>query len=208
MSDMQLLGSPTSPYVRKVLVLAHEAGIIDRLPVEAASGTPLAPNARTVGHNPLGKVPCLVLDDGPALYDSRVICEYLDAEQGEGRFFPQAGPARWRALTLAALGDGITDAGLLIVYEARLRPEEKQFSPFVEGQREKVVRGLDVAELQWLAHLSGPMDIGQIALACALGYVELRDLAPDWRSTRRGLAAWYDAFRLRPSMTATEPPKG
>jgi glutathione S-transferase len=199
---MKLFHSPTSPYVRKVLVLMAEAGI-SGVELVAASGTPVAPDAGVIERNPLGKIPALCREDGPTLYDSRVICQFLDAQAG-GRFYPN-GARRWDCLTVEATADGILDAAVLMVYETRIRPEEKRFAPWVEGQWAKVDRALDVLENRWIDHLNGPMDMGQIATACALGYLNFRHASRDWPKGRAKLAAWYDAFARRPSMQATIP---
>lgn len=200
---MKLFHSPTSPYVRKVLVLIAEAGI-DGIELVAASGTPVAPDSGVIERNPLGKIPALCRDDGPTLYDSRVICQFLDSESGN-RFYP-SGARRWDTLTVEATADGILDAAVLMVYESRIRPEDKRFAPWVEGQWSKIDRALDVLETRWIDHLNGPLDMGQIATGCALGYVDFRLNSRDWRKTRPRLAAWFAAFAARPSMQATIPP--
>ena len=199
---MRLFHSPTSPYVRKVLVLMAEAGI-GGVELVAASGTPVAPDAGVIERNPLGKIPALCREDGPTLYDSRVICQFLDSQAG-GRFYP-AGARRWDTLTVEATADGILDAAILMVYETRIRPEDKRYAPWVEGQWAKVGRALDVLENRWIDHLNGPMDMGQIATACALGYLDFRHASREWRKGRPKLAAWYDTFARRPSMQATIP---
>ncbi len=201
---MRLYSSPTSPYVRKVIVVARECGLIDRIDLVPSAGNPLDPGTNPVGLNPLGKIPALERAEGPALYDSRVICRYLSGLAG-GALYP-AGAAEWDALTLEATADGILDAALLMVYEERMRPEELRFAPWVEGQWAKVERALDTLETRWIAHLRGPLDIGQIATGCALGYLDFRHSARGWRDTRPSLVAWFDAFAARPSMRDTAPP--
>ncbi|MFN4154478.1 MAG: glutathione S-transferase [Paracoccaceae bacterium] len=199
---MNLTHSPTSPYVRKVLVLIAETGLTG-ITLTPASGTPVAPDATVVARNPLGKIPALERDDGPTLYDSRVICHYLNARAGADLY--PAAPRLWDSLTVEATADGILDAALLMVYETRIRPEEKRFPPWVEGQWEKIDRALDVLETRWTDHLNGPLDIGQIATACALGYLDFRHAARHWRKARPHLAAWEATFAARPSMQATLP---
>ncbi len=201
---MRLFWSANSPYARKALVLVHELSLMDRVGVVAATGGPLDPGSLPLAQNPLGKIPVLERADGPAIYDSRVICRYLDAQAG-GRMYP-SGPAQWETLTLEATADGIMDAALLMVYEDRLRPEGLRFAPWVESQWGKVARALDVLEGRWLSHLNGPLDMGQIAVGCALGYLDLRHAARDWRDGRPGLAAWDRVFAARPAMVATRPP--
>lgn len=200
---MRLYFSPTSPYVRKVIVLLHETGQFGEVELVTGSGTPLDPGSAPVEANPLGKVPALERPDGPALYDSRVICRYLDDRAGAGLY--PVGARLWDTLTVEATGDGILDAALLMVYEGRLRPEEMRFAPWVEGQWAKVERALDVLETRWIPHLEGPLDAGQIAVGCALGYLDLRHDARRWRNGRARLAAWYAGFAARPSMRATVP---
>ena len=200
---MRLFFSPTSPYVRKVMVLLHETGQIDEVQLVTGSGSPVDPGTAPLEANPLGKVPALERPDGPALYDSRVICRYLDDRAGAG-LYPQ-GARHWDTLTVEATADGILDAALLMVYEGRLRPEELRFAPWVEGQWAKVDRALDALETRWIAHLDGPLDAGQIAVACALGYLDFRHGARGWRTARPHLSAWYDRFAARPSMMATIP---
>lgn len=200
---MRLYFSPTSPYVRKVMVLLHETGQAGEVELVSGSGSPVDPGTAPLEANPLGKVPALERPDGPALYDSRVICRYLDARAGAGLYPEDA--QLWDTLTVEATGDGILDAALLMVYEGRLRPEELRFVPWVEGQWAKVDRALDVLETRWLAHLQGPLEAGQIAVGCALGYLDFRHGARGWRTGRPGLAAWFEGFAARPSMMATLP---
>jgi glutathione S-transferase len=200
---MRLYFSPTSPYVRKVVVLLHETGQFGEVELVRAAGTPLDSGSAPVEANPLGKVPALERADGPVLYDSRVICRYLDDRAGAG-LYPE-GERLWDTLTVEATGDGILDAALLMVYEGRLRPEEMRFAPWVEGQWAKVERALDVLETRWTQHLEGPLDAGQIAVGCALGYLDLRHDVRGWRNGRARLAAWYAGFAARPSMRATVP---
>ena len=130
---MKLFFSPTSPYVRKCLIAAHELGLVDRIQLLPSSAHPVQRDARIIASNPLGKVPTLITDQGQALYDSRVICEYLDQLAGGGKLFPAAGPARWSALTLQALGDGILDGALLARYEDAARPEPLRWSDLAYG---------------------------------------------------------------------------
>ena len=199
---MKLMHSTTSPYVRKVDVLLRESGLIDQVTYTPGSGTPLVPNSETLNVNPLGKVPALLRDDGPALYDSRVICRFFDDMAG-GKFYPAS--RLYEVLTLEATADGILDAALLMVYEGRLRPEEKRFEDWVEGQWAKIDRTLDALNDRWMSHLHGPLDMGQIAVGCALGYLDLRHDARNWRKDRDPLAAWFEVFAKRDSMIATVP---
>lgn len=200
---MKLAYSPASPYVRKVMVLLHETGQLDDVALVEGSGTPLAPNAETIQKNPIGKIPALERPDGPTLYDSRVICAFLDARAG-GKLYPE-GTRRWETLTLEATGDGIMDAALLMTYEGRLRPEDKQMAEFVDAQFAKIENACSALNTRWMSHLAGPLDMGQIAVACALAYVDFRHGHRDWRSGNDGLASWYESFSQRPAMQATAP---
>jgi glutathione S-transferase len=200
---MRLYFSPTSPYVRKVMVLLHETGQIGGVELVAGSGNPVDPAGAPLDANPLGKVPALERPDGPALYDSRVICRYLDDRAASG-LYPE-GARLWDTLTVEATGDGILDAALLMVYEGRIRPEELRYGPWVEGQWAKVDRALDALETRWVAHLQGPLDAGQIAVGCALGYLDFRHHVRDWRNGRPRLAGWFAGFDARASMRATVP---
>lgn len=202
--DMRLYGSLTSPFVRKVRVLLLETGQQDAVAFVLASGTPLDPGTTPTALNPLGKVPCLERSDGPAIYDSRVICRYLDARAGSRLYPPE--PRLWEALTLEATADGIMEAVVNITYESRLRPEEHRLSAVVDGLWLKVARSLDVLEDRWIGYLAGPVDAAQIAIGCALSYLDLRASDREWRTGRPALAAWFEAFDGRPSMQATRPP--
>lgn len=199
---LQLFDNPASPFCRKVKVLAQEAGQSDRIEVVYAVGHPLASDKMPVVQNPLGKIPALVREDGPAIYDSRVICRYLDDLFGAG-LYPQK--RIWEVLTLEATGDGIMDAAVLMVYESRCRDEEHRSEDWVEGQWAKVERALDALGARWMSHLSGQVDAGQIAVGCALGYLGFRHGGRDWRKGREGLAKWFEGFSKRDSMQATVP---
>lgn len=201
---MKLAYSPASPYVRKVMILLHETDQLDAVELVEGSGTPLAPNAETVQKNPIGKIPALERPDGATLYDSRVICAFLDARAGN-RLYP-TGPRRWETLTLEATGDGIMDAALLMTYEGRLRPEALRMQDFVDAQYAKIEQACAALNTRWMSHLAGPLDMGQVAIACALAYVDFRHGHRDWRKGNDGLAAWYETFSQRPSMQATLPP--
>lgn len=201
---MRLYHSPTTPFGRKVMVLILEAGLQDRIEVLSAGGSPLDTGTMPLERNPLGKIPALERDDGGALYDSRVICRYLDATFGLGLY--PAAPRLWDTLVLEATADGILDAAVLMAYETRLRPEEKRFPDWVEGQWQKVDRALAMIEAERMEALAGPLDMAHLALGCALGYLDFRHAARDWRQGRPRLAAWAETLAARPSMRATLPP--
>lgn len=201
---MKLHYSAASPYVRKVLVTAAECGLDGRIETVNTAVAPIKPNLDLARENPLMKVPTLITDDGQVLYDSRVICEYLDSQHAGVKLIPAGGADRWRVLRWQAMADGITDAGLLCRYEAAVRPEDKRSAEWTAGQLTKVTQGLDMAEAD-AALLTGPINLGQIALACSIGWLEFRNVAGDLRASRPKLSAWYDSFSQRPSMQATAP---
>ncbi len=200
---MLLHTNPASPFGRKVAVVAHETGLASRIEVRDQAVSPVSPNDAVAAANPLGKIPCLVTDDGEALYDSRVIAEYLDGLHGAARLFPAGGEARWRTLRRQALSDGIMDAAVAARYEAVLRPEAYRWDGWIEGQKRKVARGLDRLEAE-AADLDG-VDIGLIAAGCALGYLDFRYPDWPWRPGRPHLAAWFERFDARASMQQTRP---
>jgi glutathione S-transferase len=200
---MQLYTSPTTPFGRKVMIQILESGLQDRVEVQTVAGSPLDPGSLPLDRNPLGKIPALVPQGGEAIYDSRVICRYLDQLSGAGLY--PAGDALWPVLTLEATADGILEAAVLIVYEARLRPEEARYGPWVEAQWSKISRALDAIEARWLPLLDRPLTMAHVATGAALGYLDFRHAARDWRQGRPGLAAWEKTFSARPAMVATRP---
>ncbi len=199
---MILRSSPASPFVRKVRIAAAVLGLADRIDVQTVDLNDPSDSIRA--ENPLGKIPALVLDDGTVYYDSRVILEYLDAHAGGGRIIPRDGPARFAALRLQALCDGVLDASVLIVYEERYRPADKRVQSWVERQAGKVARALTALEAAPPALAAVP-DVGQIALACVLGYRDLR-FGGTWRKEYPKLVAWLDRFAAQvPAYAATAP---
>ncbi|MBO9445944.1 glutathione S-transferase [Ruegeria sp. R14_0] len=201
---MKLYFSPTSPYVRKVMVLLHETDQLQDVELMTTATTPMSPAEPLLAKAPLTKVPALERPDGPTLFDSRVICSFLNDRAQAGLY--QDGPRHWDVLTLEALADGILDAALLITYEGRMRPEDKQWDDWSDAQWTKIERACAALNQRWMAHLSGQLDMGQVAVACALGYLDFRHDARGWRKGNDALAAWYETFALRPSMVATQPP--
>jgi len=193
---MQLLYSPASPFARKVRIVAHEVGLADRIAISVVNPW-TGDEVRAV--NPLSKVPCMITDEGQPLHDSRVICEYLDA-LGGGGLFP-TGEARWRALTMQSLADGMGDAAVRAVVEGR-RPDGERHDDEIERQMKAITTGLDSLEKDGSA--AGAFHIGEIAVAAQLGYFDFRGVI-DWRAGRPGLAAWYQGIARRDSMVATEP---
>ena len=201
---MKLYSAETSPFARKVRVHLIETGQVDDVEIVPVHGSPVDPQTMPVAQNPLGKLPALERADGPAIYDSRVICRYLDARAG-GRLYP-AGNRLWETLTLEATADGIMEAAVLLVYETRIRPEDKRLPAWVDGQWAKVQRSLAAIDARWMSHLNGPLDMGQVAVGCALGYLDLRHPDRNWRKGMEALAGWYEGFSERESMKATVPP--
>lgn len=186
---MILRSAGPSPFGRKVKIAAKLTGNFASLTVEPTDTTDAQDSIRS--QNPLGKIPALVLDDGSTLFDSRVICEYFDAHSKAARLIPD-GDERWNVLRQQALGDGIMDAGIVQVYEKRMRPEDKWHEPWTTYQQEKIDRSLAVLEPQPPA-VSATPTIGEIAIACALGYLDLR-FEGTWRATHPSLVAWLVAF--------------
>lgn len=198
---MRLLSSPPSPFGRKIKIAAALLGLADRITVDVTDTNKADGPLRT--QNPLGKIPTLILEDGTALFDSRVILEYLDHLAGGGKIIPHDTAARFAALRLQALCDGLLDASLLQVYEARFRPEAVRHQPWLDYQAEKVTRTLDALE-KAPPHIDPLPDVGQIALACALGYQDLR-FQGRWRQTYPALVQWLDRFVAQvPSFAATK----
>ncbi|HYB09513.1 MAG TPA: glutathione S-transferase N-terminal domain-containing protein [Alphaproteobacteria bacterium] len=199
---MKLRYSSASPYVRKVLAVAYETGLESR--IERVPTAVWTPDTDIGKENPLGKVPSLTTDEGDVLYDSPVICEYLDSLHNGAKLFPPAGPERWKSLKLQSLADGILDAAILRRLEGTQRPVEQQSKKWMDRQAQAVERGMDSLE-RLVAGWGEALTIGQIAAACACGYLDFRFGHEDWRSDRAKLAAWYERFSKRPSIQATVP---
>ena len=198
---MKLYASNTSPFVRKVRVMILEAGLQNQVKQFLVTGSPLDPVSLPIAENPLGKIPTLVIGDGRAIFDSRVICHYL-ASLAWPEAYP-AGPRLWRTMSLEALADGIIEAALLIVYENRLRPAGQRSSPWIAGQWAKVARALDALEKDCAGDLAQPVCMGHLALGVALGYLDFRHSERDWRAGNPQLADWYTKIARRPALLAT-----
>jgi glutathione S-transferase len=205
MTTLKLFHSPASPYVRKVLVSAHEKGIANKIELLPSAAGPVKRDQTIIPHNPSGKVPTAILPDGQPLFDSRVICAYVDTLSETPRLVPTSREERFRVLTLEALADSILDAALLCRYEMVMRPEEKRWIDWYNGQMEKIDSGLDDLSSNWLNRLQSSISAGTIAVACALGYLDFRFADKDWRTGRKALADWYEDFAERESMKATWP---
>ena len=198
---MILKSSPASPFGRKVRVAASLLALAEKIDVRETDLNDPADSIRV--QNPIGKIPTLILDDGTVYYDSRVILEYLDHLAGGGRIIPREPKARFAALRLQALCDGILDASLLLVYESRYRPAEMRVQSWIDRQADKVARGL--AALEAASPTLDPLpDVGQIALACVLGYRDLR-FDGTWRKDHPRLLVWHDKFASQvPAFAATK----
>ncbi|MEM6934713.1 MAG: glutathione S-transferase [Pseudomonadota bacterium] len=199
---MKLYHAAPSPFVRKVMVVLKLTGLEADVELIDGFGTPVDPNEGVCSANPLGKIPCLVTDDGTAIFDSRVICRYLD-RKADGGLYP-GGDAEFAVLTTEALADGIMDAAILGVYEARVRPEELRYAPWVQAQLSKVHRALGELEGR-CSRFGEAMDAGHVAVGCALGYLDFRYPEMNWREGRPGLAAWFEGVAARPEMQETAP---
>jgi glutathione S-transferase len=196
--------SPKSPYVRKVMIVAHEHALLPRLSLVRSVAAMLQPNARLMQDNPLSKIPTLVRPDGRTLFDSVVICEYLDA-LGGGGLFPATGEPRWQALRWHAFGDGLLDALILWRNE---RERAVPLAPLLDAFEHKTRAALAVLETETEALAAAPFSIGSLTLGCALGYLDYRFDALGWRALAPRLAAWEAALAQRPSMQATRPVDG
>jgi len=200
--DMKLYWSSRSPFVRKVMVAAHEVGIADRIRTQRVVVAPNNPNIEVMQDNPLNKIPTLVFDDGTSLYDSRVICEYFDTLHDGPKLFPANPDLRWKALRRQALGDGLMEVIVLRLGEMN-RPREAQSEKHLAAFRLKATKTLDRLETE-ADGLSRAVTIGDIAIGCALAHLGFRFSADDWRAGRTNLAAWHADFSRRPSVRATE----
>lgn len=197
---MQLLTSAASPFVRKVRVLIRELEIANHITEVPVTTTAFNSDAQVVAANPIGKIPALIRPNGPTLYDSRVITRFLNDTHG-GSLYPDQ--RIWETLTLEATGDGIMETAVSMAYETRLRPEAQQSPDWIEAQWAKASRTIAAVNARWMSHLAGPMDVGHIAVACALSYVDLRHDARNWRIGNEDLAAWHAKFSERASMQDT-----
>ncbi len=198
---MKLRMSITSPFVRKCLIVAIEAGLdaqIERVPT-----SPWAPDTDLPKDNPLNKIPTLITDGGEVLYDSPVICEYLDSLHGGRKLIPVSGGERWRHLRLAALGDGIMDAAVQIRIETAIRPEDRRWPQWIERQTGAITRGLAGLEAE-CGDWGDDFLIGQITVATALGYLDFRPIIA-WRTAAPALAAWFTKVSARASISTTVP---
>ena len=204
---MQLLWSPRSPFVRKVMIVLHETGLLDRVETVRAVASMANVNPDILRHNPLGKIPVLITPHHGAIYDSPVICEYLDGLHAGVPMFPAEGSARITALRRQALGDGLLDVLLQTRNEAG-RPDGAPSPTYLAGFETKVAAALTALEAEAVALAGSAFDIGHIAIGCALGYLDFRFSDRDWRRDHPALAEWHAGFEARPSALATQPGEG
>jgi glutathione S-transferase len=197
---MILLYQSHSPFARKVLVFAHERGLADQLQVEHHETSPTNPNAQVYNRNPLGKVPVLIRPDQPPLFDSDVICAYLDDLHDGRKLVPALGELRWRALCLQAVAQGLADTGIRLRWETVRRPTAFRYQPLADGYRRKLLATYDWLETNIGEH--DPLHVGHIAIATTLSWLKFRDMA-DFYDRRPKLSGWFTAFEQRASMLAT-----
>ena len=197
---MKLIMAEASPFARKVRVVLRETNQLKDVEEVSIATSPFQVNEQAKAANPTGRIPSLSRADGPALYDSRVITRYLDAKASAG-LYPESG--LWDVLTVEATGDSMMDSAVSISYELRLRPEEKVSTEWTEAQWAKVMGGCDALQSQWMDLLNGPLTMAHISVACALGYLDLRHDARNWRHGHDALAAWFADFSKRSSFQDT-----
>ena len=200
---MKLHWSPRSPYVRKVMVCAHELQLLPQIVLVRSVAAMRQPNPVLMRDNPLSKIPTLVLDDGTTLFDSAVICEYLNA-LADGSLFPAAGAPRWQALRWQAFGDGLLDA-LVLWRNERERSDVSRSAELVQAFEVKTDAALTCLEVEAAELVNAPYSIGHVTLGCALGYLDFRFADLGWRARAPAMAGWYAAQQVRPAFVATEP---
>ncbi len=199
---LTLFSSEASPFVRFVRIAIVEADLTDHITVLNVATTAYDTDPALAAANPLGKIPALMREDGPTLFDSRVIVRYLNTLADAG-FYPDS--RIWDVQTLEAMGLGMADSSVAMVYEKRFRDPEHVTQRWIDAQWDKVDRTLTALEGQWMSHLAGPVTAGQMAVAAALGYHDFRHPDRNWRASHDSLASWFEEFSARPSMQATMP---
>lgn len=199
---MILHWSPKSPFVRKVMIAAHELELVDQITLVRSVAAMSAPNPQIMADNPLSKIPTLVLDDGAAIYDSSVICAYLN-DLADGPLLPRNGRERWTALTREALADGLLDV-LILWRNEREKPEAAQSPAWTKAFALKIERGLERLESDADALSQTPFSVGHIAVGSLLSYLDFRFGTLNWRANCPGLSIWHSNFSVRPSVVATE----
>ena len=199
---MKLVYSPPSPFVRKVTTLIHHADLHDRIELINVKTTALSVAEEARAANPLGKIPVMILENGKAIFDSRVITRYLDELAGSNLYSEEN---IYDILTLEALADGIMESAVSITYESKLRPENEQSPSWMEAQWSKVLHAIKALDDEEFKAMNGEMNMGQIAVACALGYLDFRHDARQWRSGHSNLASWNDKMMKLPALIKTMP---
>jgi len=199
---MKLVYSPPSPFVRKVTTLIHHADLHDRIELINVKTTALSVAEEARAANPLGKIPVMILGNGKAIFDSRVITRYLDELAGSNLYSEEN---IYDILTLEALADGIMESAVSITYESKLRPENEQSPSWMEAQWSKVLHAIKALDDEEFKAMNGEMNMGQIAVACALGYLDFRHDARQWRSGHSNLASWNDKMMKLPALIKTIP---
>jgi len=199
---MKLVYSPPSPFVRKVTTLIHHADLSDRIELVNVKTTALSVAEEARAANPLGKIPVMILEDGKAIFDSRVITQYLDELAGSN-LYPRE--RIYDILTLEALADGIMESAVSITYESKLRPENEQSPSWMEAQWSKVLHAVKALDSGVFKAMDGEINMGQIAVSCALGYLDFRHDARQWRSGHSKLASWNDEMMKLPALIKTIP---
>lgn len=199
---MKIFYSAASPFVRKTMIVAEELGIVDRIERLPAAASPVSRDRTIIPFNPLGQVPTFMTDDEQVLFDSKVICEYLN-DKFDGKLFGDE-HTRWSVLTDHAAADGVIAASLLVRYELLARPEALQWNEWIDGQTDKITTGLQYFEDK-AATLEDRIDIVTITLACAFDYLDFRLPDYNWQKRFPALKAWYDKFSVRPSIATTRP---
>ena len=201
---MKLISVNASPFVRKARILVHELGLQERVVVrDIGMVSPISNTQELNAVNPLGLIPALELENGEALYDSTVICEYLN-DLVDGPFFPLESVRRFRTLGLQALGNGILELSVALRYETAMRPPALQWQDWIDHQQQKITRGLDALEAR-CEQFEAPPLIGEITAACVLGYRDFRYPDDDWRPGRPRLVDWYETMMQRDSLRLTQP---
>ncbi len=201
---MKLYYAPASPFVRKVRIALYETNLLDQVELVPVTVSPIASGDIVPSRNPLGKIPCLELPDGNALYDSRVITRYISTLAPATELYPED-DTLWDALTLEATADGIMDAAVTMTYERRLRSDDMVFETYLDAQWQKIDRALTTIENRWMKQLNEQKNLPVLAVAAALGYIDFRHEDRNWRDTHPTLAAWEAEIRERPSIAATVP---
>ena len=196
---MKLIMSPPSPFARKARVLLRETGLIDRVEEMQVSSTPLNSAPEILAANPLGKIPALIREDGPAIYDSRIITRYLD-DMADAGLYPTT--SLYEVLTLEATADELMVVTVGMIYGERFRNDDAEWT---EAQWSKAARAIAAINSRWMSHLNGPLNMAQIAVSCALSYLDLRHDARNWRHGNESLTKWQAEFENRDSMQATKP---